>query len=237
MKKTLVIGTLLAGATGVFAQGSVNGTVKFSDLQSTFEIHIYAPQLADPSVQVTGNAANDRPAGTQTGYTGGVVGGSATGTGLGNGNDVSVELFALGGGTSAAPLSSLIGVSQYTTTVYTTAGFAGQFLSVSPAGDPGIPNSSSGSATVALAAWYNGGGAYTSLSAAQAAGQPAGESNPIFLNGSLGGVIGSGGTPNLPPALTGITSFSLTTSTPEPSTIALGVMGASAFLLRRRMSK
>jgi hypothetical protein len=230
MKKTLVIGTLLAGATGLFAQG----TVQFSDIASTFQIHIYAPQTDTPGVQITGNTAGDKPAGTQTAYNGGLVGGSATGSSLANGNDVSVELYALGGGTSAAPLSSLLPVSQYTTTVYTIPAGAGVFVKPSIPSDPGIPNSANGNATVALAAWYNGGGSYTSLSAAQAAGQPAGESNPSFITG-LGGI---GSPPGTPPALSGITSFSLTTTaSPEPSTIALGVMGASAFLLRRRMSK
>jgi len=229
MKKTLIMGAVLAAAAGAYAQG----TVVFSDNLAAFQIHIYAPQLADPSVQVTGNAANDKPAGTQAGYTGGLVGGSA-GTGLANGNNISVELYALGGGSSAAPLSSLFPVAQYSSIGYTVAAGAGLFKAVSPSGDTGIPNSSSGSATIALAAWYNGGGAYTSLAAAQAANQPAGESLPVFISG-LGG---TGSPPATPPPLTGIQSFSLTTtSTPEPSTIALGVMGASAFLLRRRMSK
>jgi hypothetical protein len=230
MKKTLVIGALLAGATGLFAQG----TVQFTDLGAV-QIHIYGPQVADPSVQVTGNTASDKPAGTQTGYTGGLVGGTGTGTSLANGNDVSVELYALGGGTSAAPLSSLQAVSQYTSTIYTIAAGAGVFVKPSLATDPGIPNSANGSATIALAAWYNGGGSYTSLSAAQAAGQPAGESAPVFLSG-LGGL---GQPPGTPPPMTGLQSFSLTSpaASPEPSTIALGVMGASAFLLRRRMSK
>jgi len=231
MKKTLIISALLAGATGAYAQG----TIVFSDNLSTFQIHIYAPQVADPSVQVTGNAANDKPAGTQAGYTGGLVGGG-TGAGLNNGADISVELYALGGGTSAASLSSLLPVSQYTSVGYTVAAGAGLFKAVSPAGDPGIPNSANGNATVALAAWFNGGGAYTSLAAAQAANQPAGESPVAFISG-LGGFVPPGGTPDTPPPLTGIQSFSLTTTTPEPSTIALGVMGASAFLLRRRMSK
>jgi hypothetical protein len=43
---------------------------------------------------------------------------------------------------------------------------------------------------------------------------------------------GGGGTPPAPPSnLVGLTSFSLV---PEPSTIALGVLGAAALLLRRR---
>jgi hypothetical protein len=37
-----------------------------------------------------------------------------------------------------------------------------------------------------------------------------------------------------PPPLEGLESFSLTTAVPEPSTIALGVIGASTLLFRRR---
>jgi len=235
MKKTLTIGALLAGATGLFAQQG--GTVNFDDTTlSTFKIHIYAPQTDNPTVQITGNAANDIPAGTQTAYNGGLVGGSATPGSIADGADVSVELYALGGGTAAAPLSSLVAVPQYTSTGYTVAAGAGLFKQVSFTAqnpDPGIPGSGNGSATIAVAAWYNGGGTYTSLALAQAAGVPAGESAPVFLTG-LGGL---GNPPGTPPAMTGIQSFRLTTSSPEPSTIALGVMGASAFLLRRRMSK
>jgi hypothetical protein len=231
MKKTLIVGAMLAGATGLYAQGTVN----FSDVLSTFQIHIYAPQTDDPTVQITGNTSSDKPAGTQTAYNGGLVGGSTTGT-LTDGANISVELYAAGGGTAAAPLTSLDAVPQYTSTVYTIAAGAGLFKAVSPAGDTGIPGSANGNATVALAAWYNNGGMYTSLAAAQAAGVASGESTPVFITG-LGGYTPPGGTPDLPPAL-GVQSFSLTTTStsPEPSTIALGIMGASAFLLRRRNS-
>ena len=131
MKKTLIMGAVLAAAAGAYAQG----TVVFSDNLTSFQMHIYAPQLADPTVQVTGNTATDKPAGTQTGYTGGLVGGSA-GTGLANGNNISVELYALGGGTSAAPLSSLFPVAHASSIGYTVAAGAGLFKAVNPAGDP-----------------------------------------------------------------------------------------------------
>jgi hypothetical protein len=43
---------------------------------------------------------------------------------------------------------------------------------------------------------------------------------------------GGKGAPSILPA--GLESFSLTAAVPEPSTIALGVMGASALLFRRK---
>jgi len=191
-------------------------------------MHIYGPQAS--GLAVSGNAANDVPAGSTVYDAGSMVGGSASGTGLGNGNNVSVELYGFTGAGDA--LSSLQPLSQYSGHAGTKAGAIGLFIpNAIVGGDTGIPNSSGGTATVALAAWFNGGGAYTSLAAAQAAGQAWGESAATTVTG-LGG---TGSPPATPPAI-GVPSFSLT-STPEPSTIALGVMGASAFLLRRRMSK
>jgi hypothetical protein len=82
-------------------------------------------------------------------------------------------------------------------------------------------------AQIQLRAWAAAGGG--SYEAATAAGAKAGASTS-FLSEPLGGII-----PNQPPAtspfMTGLTSFSLV---PEPSTIALGALGAMALLFRRR---
>ena len=105
----------------------------------------------------------------------------------------------------------------------------------SPNPDPGIPgvSAASSSATLSLAAWYNGGGTISSLAAAEAAKVPYGWSTPFTLSG-LGNL---GAPPSTPPDLTGLTSFSLvTTSVPEPGTITLGLMGAAAFLARRKQA-
>jgi hypothetical protein len=107
-----------------------------------------------------------------------------------------------------------------------------------------IPNVPAGSAAaLQLAAWYNAGGTISSYSAAQTAGAAAAPSGLSTI-----GTENLGGGVNTPPDLPGpgntgvtggITSFSLvggsgTVVTPEPSTIALGIMGASAFLMRLR---
>jgi hypothetical protein len=86
------------------------------------------------------------------------------------------------------------------------------------------------SATVQIYAWYNGGGTITSYAAAKTAGVPTGFSATGNVP-SLGG-----GSPPLPPSNipNGLGNIAVTSVTPEPSTIALGVMGASAFLLRLR---
>jgi len=265
MKKTLIAASLIVGALSAYSQG----TVFFLDRQSDVTIHVFAPQLATPSVETTGdqglasgastggvtsdlydNNTSDGNYGgtsvTQTGtaatittggstvYTGGAIGntlaGFATPAGsfnYNNGNDYTVELYAAPGNNVA--LSALSAVSQYVSTMVTSSTTGGTWKTITVSSDPGIPNTPSGLATVALYAWYNGGTGLT-LAQAQAANDPWGAS-PTDNLGSLGGVGG-------PPAATtgdliGLESFSLVT-TPEPSTIALGVIGASAFLFRRR---
>ncbi len=75
-------------------------------------------------------------------------------------------------------------------------------------------------------AWEASGGA--TYDAALTAGAKAGKSTVFQIGADLGGV----GSPATPPAtLLGLTSFSLV---PEPSTIALGILGAAALLIRRR---
>jgi uncharacterized protein (TIGR03382 family) len=235
MKKTLFLALTLAGAAGAYAQG----TVEFNDhVVGTIAVEVYSPQLLTPGVETTGNSATDTPSGT-TVYTGVPLGGSSTGTGAtgyANGANYSAELYAAPGGTLTAPLafSALSPVSQYTSTFFTVGAGAGLFIAVSPANDPGISGvtSSTQVASLALAAWYNGGGTITSLNAAESGGVPYGWSTPFALSalGNLPAAVGSTTAPNL----TGLTSFSLVTPVPEPGTITLAVMGAAALLMRRR---
>lgn len=180
-----------------------------------------------------------------------------------DGNLFDAQIYASPAGTTANPngggptpsFSSLSPVSQYITTFATSGGTAtGQYLiQPNPSPDNGIPgtgydgsglHSANGAhildnANVAVAAWYNGGGLYTTLAEAQAAGVPWGTS-PVVVIGGLGepASVETSGIGHTSPATTatepyGLVSFSLT-ATPEPSTIALGVMGVGAFLARRR---
>jgi len=228
MKKTLILGALLAGAIGANAQGTIN----FADQLTGFTMHIYGPQAS--GLEVQGNAANDVPAGSTVYDAGSMIGGAATGAGLANGFNLSVELYGAAGAGDA--LSSLQALPQYSGHAGIKAGAIGLFVG-NPivGGDTGVPNTASGPATVALYAWFNAGGTITSLAQAQSTpGAEWGDSGAVTL-ATLGNANGSPPTTAPPP---GFPSFSLiTTTTPEPSTIALGVMGASAFLLRRRMSK
>jgi hypothetical protein len=112
---------------------------------------------------------------------------------------------------------------------------------------PGAANGSWAGATVAIPgaapgttvqlevrAWAN---SFSSYDAAVAGGGLYGLS-PIFTSGQLGGDPGGGGLPITDPNIVGnatainnMQSFNLV---PEPSTIALGVLGIGALLLRRR---
>lgn len=79
-------------------------------------------------------------------------------------------------------------------------------------------------ATLTVKAWEASGGA--TYAAALAAGKKTGSSDAITV--ATGGV---GAPPSLPAVLTGLKSFNLV---PEPSTIALGALGAAVLLFRRR---
>jgi hypothetical protein len=253
MKKIMLVGLLSLCASGVYAQGTL---VFFNNIANSIVTHIYGPDPATPLVAKTGNAANDFPVGA-TVYNGVPIGGSSGAAGLpinyGFGNNFTVQLYALVRPSgSVLPFSSLLPVSQYVSTMATSsAQGAGFIVSVSPTGDPGIPNTGYDSdnqvinnrATISLACWYNAGGTINSLAAASAASLPYGNSAPINLPG-LGEPASVNTAANGSPTaattaknMIGLTSFSLiapTTTVPEPSTIALGVMGACAFLARRR---
>jgi len=75
--------------------------------------------------------------------------------------------------------------------------------------------------SVVMKAWEKAGG--TSYEAAVAAGALVGSSAAVNLKVTVA--------PNAPADMVGLQSFSLV---PEPSTLALGVLGAAALLLRRR---
>jgi hypothetical protein len=251
MKKIAIIGLLSLCAAGAYAQGTL---VMFNNIAGSVVTHIWSPDSVTPNVAIQGNTVTDTPSGSQTYAHSVPIGGSSGAAGLpinyANGNNFTAQIYALARPSGGVlPFTSLLPVSQYVTTLATTAGQgAGFIVSVSPAGDPGIPNTGyddvnqviNNRATVSLACWYNAGGTINSVAAAQAASVPVGWSTPFNLPG-LGepasvetAANGAPTAATTPKNMIGLTSFSLTQSVPEPSTIALGVMGACAFLARRR---
>ncbi len=228
MKKSLTgMVALLAGAFVAHSQG----TVSFGNYLTSSYVYV------------------SLKSGSTTTAIGGATGGPGPtpAADVGNGNEWTVALYGAAGTGDAA--STLLPLDQEngSPVTATLAGGAGAATPDTVAGTwssteygvvPGTTGN--GSATVQVYAWYNDGGTITSYSAAKTAGVPTGFSATANVSGSLGGPNPSGGAPLFPAALPGaaLGNFSLSggsvVTTPEPSTIALGVMGASAFLLRLR---
>jgi len=243
MKKTLTIISLLAGAVGLHAQGALNWQ---SYVSGSFGITIYGVNPTSPTTQLSGQGSLDTPSGSQTYGLAVPLGGTATGAkaitasaaGLPTSSDVyNGNLYTAGlyVDTSAAAVNAdVLGGTPIALSTFATSGgkgAGGYYGETSTGGIATLPVTTafphSAVVSVELAAWYNGGGA-TSYAAAVAAGAPAGH--------DLAGTITLNSGTSTPPTLAGagITSFDLVQSVPEPSTIALGVIGASAFLFRRR---
>jgi hypothetical protein len=256
MRKTVAIAVLLGGAAGLYAQG----TIELSDYNGNadWNITIWSPQLASPTQETQGNSAYDNPSGS-TVYTGTPLGGSATGSGptaYENGNLWSLAIYAAPGVNNTAGLTAAettgqpIAVSLFQTSGGTGPLNAGTWgaasagvwaLDVYSTALTTLPAGFTGSATFQLAAWYNGGVAPTLANADAGVA-----SSSVYGWSSIETIAALGGTGS-PAADAGtlgnrnqledgaITSFSLETATvPEPKTIALGVIGAPAFLFRRR---
>lgn len=132
---------------------------------------------------------------------------AGTGAGAGTIAGMKTQLFLVAGGNKTA-----IGdTGTFRASPAAATGFMTQSITVVV---PGIDVG--GSATVVMRAWN--GATYESSTTF-------GESAPVTI--TLGGGTG------VPADLTGLAAFTVTT-VPEPSTIALGVLGAAALLLRRR---
>jgi hypothetical protein len=226
MKRALTVMTLLAGAASVYSQGEVN----MLDYGGTFTIQVFNVQAAGES---TTPVSYGGFSGTETqgqGPNSALVNPGTTVYDTGSELGAGYSLQLLGAVGSGDALSTLTPQGSPITTWYTAGaglpGFWNSGVNVAITG-----SSVGGTATVAIGAWNNEGGTVNSLAAAQAAGDPWG----VSTTGNIASLGGAGGSP--PGALPStITSFSLATTTvvPEPSTVALGVIGASTFLMRLR---
>jgi hypothetical protein len=258
MKKSITILALLAGATGLYAQGSI----ELSDYgNGSFTMDVFSPQLATPTVEQQGMSSVDSPSGS-TVYTGTPLGGASGGAtsplNFANGALWSLAIYAAPGvgNTAGLTLAETTGQPVVLTGFQTSGGTgmanagvlgtdsAGVYsYGLNGSGITALPGFSGGG-TFQMLAWYNGGVQPTLATAdAQYAVQlAAGVSGASTIESIT--TLGGNGSPaaqagsfdnNAPGQRTGlITSFSLVTAVPEPSTIALGVIGASTFLFRRR---
>jgi len=246
MKKTLTVMALLAGAVSVYSQGAVGMNDYFTGF---FGVQVEPAQGSGVGTQVTvggqtgweviGNSANTYQVSAYRGAT--LYSGS---TGLAAGAyDVGL-LGVYGTATSYDQLSlaagSVIPGSQFLSVTGTTssAGLGNNLgawstANVATVAGGGASTGGGSGYTIALAAWQNSGskGAATTLAQAEADGYAWG------VSGMVSTTLATGGTPpgGLPFGAGGLTDFSLASTTvPEPSTIALGVIGASTLLFRRR---
>jgi hypothetical protein len=221
MKKLVITLSLLAGATAGYSQGQLN----WSDYQGAagglpaFSISVFEGTAGGPSGG-PGNTSSDLPPGTAT-YTGAPL--SAAG-----------EMIGLYDGTTAAAAQNAVatGTPIATDTFNNGNAFPGRWDVTGSLTATDGANPSGTAVFVELAAWSGG---FSSYAAALASGTAS-----TGLSGVSSGstTLGGGGTP---PAVSGtlagigLQSFSLVPApTPEPSTIALGVIGASTFLMRLR---
>jgi hypothetical protein len=213
MKKTLTgVVTLLAGAFVAHSQGTVS-----LGNYAALSTYIYVTYK-----------------GTAVGGAGGATTGTPAGD-IGNGNDWTVALYGnVGSGDDPSTLTECLAAGGGFATATLANGsaadaLAGTWYSTVVADIPGTTLANQ-AATVQLYAWYNDGGTITSYAAAVLGGDPYGAS--LTGNVTTGGPQAVGPPVIQPPLPAGLGNIAL--SVPEPSTIALGVMGASAFLLRLR---
>jgi len=208
MKTTLILAASLFVTIGAFGQG----TIIFNNTFSGGKAPVYDFDPLAPTTQKTGNTANGTPAGGQT-YGGALL----SGTGY------TAEIWGnLGAGGQAD--TALHGLGQ--TTVFRTGTAAGFVV----AGSVAVPGALLGTAntfggTFQLRVWNNAGGTRTSWDTALIRGK-----SPTFDIAALGGT----GTPATPdPNMAGLQSFNIAV-VPEPSSIALGVLGLGTLLFLRR---
>lgn len=213
MKKVIIITASLLCAVGVFAQG----TVVFNNIVGgQVRAPVFGPELGNPFLAKQGNRAADAPpvGGTQT-YTGALL----SGTGF------TAELW--GGPLGTAEGSLLPATPQKTFRTGTAAGFVN---AAAPLASATLGNVPMGRATLQLRAWDNMGGSILLWSQVLANDSiPRGVSalfSPIA-------VVGEGVNPS--PNLVGLESFNIH-QVPEPSVIALGLLGIGALLMFRRRS-
>jgi hypothetical protein len=232
MRKNLLVAALLVSAVGAFGQGAVNfnnrATTAGAGAQAPVVAPIFGVDPTAPTEQRSGNPISSWngtngptpvPQGTQT----------YRGTPL-NGTGFTATLWAADSQAADSAMVQIVSVSFRTAATASLQGFWATPPTVPTV--PGVPGADAvARAKFQVRVWDNKGGTITSW---QAVLDPANNGvargwSAIF---SPNFALGAGTT--LPPNLLGLESFQLFI-VPEPSVIALGVLGAGClFLLRRR---
>lgn len=233
MRKNLLVAALLASAISAFGQGSINfnnrvTTGTAGSPQGPVVAPIFGVDTADPFALKKGNPASDWN-GTN-GPTPVPSGGQTYGGAPLRGTGFTAQLWGANANKTDAELVLVATTTFKTLTAANQAGFI-----ANPTAAPIVtdtPSSASERAKFQLRVWDNQGGTILTwdqaLSQWQAGRIAVGTSDIFTVPFQLG--LGT----TLPPTLQGLQSFQLT-MIPEPSVIALGILGAGClFLLRRR---
>jgi len=232
MKRTLFFAVSLMTAVSVFGQGQVNfnnrvTTGTAGTPQEPIVASIYGPDPLNPTLKKTGQpdaAHGGNPAGVQT-YGGPLL----QGTGF------TVQLWGGPGGSTEGHLLlatlAAAGNPAASTTFRTGTAAGGLLTAGLPSAVANIPNAPAGSgsrATMQLRAWDNKGGTITTWAQAVGDVTVASGASPLFTP-----PFDLGGGPVTPPNLIGLVSFNIA-PVPEPSAIALGVLGLGTVMFLRR---
>jgi len=238
MKKILLVtAALMLAHVAAFAQSeivfdnNVNASGTPGDFPGTVKAPIYNISPNAPTLRVSGNTAAGVPMGSTT-YAGALLNGTGFTATLWGLNSANVTGSADLGANNLALLANGVTTMRTSTSAANAGRFAGTGVNaVISDVRPGTTDRG----TFQVRVWDNKGGTITSWDAAVAAFQRGGEAigySDLFTVPWSLTQIGGLGTPS---NLEGLRSFNLFTVVPEPSVIALGVLGAGClFLLRRR---
>lgn len=224
MKKILLFSISLAVAVGAFAQGTVNFN---NNVTGSLKAPIYDIDPLAPTTFKRGNTSAGVPAGSQT-YGGQLL----------SGTSYVAELWGAVGTTATegalVRLNDTNGVALRLN--FRTGTGAGILFTTTTSGNavvPGAPRDGTDQkGTFQVRAWNIGlaGPLSTWADVMNSATIPHGSSVVFSPAGNLGG---TGTPPALTPNLIGLTSFGLAV-VPEPSAIALGVLGLGTLMFLRR---
>ena len=210
MKKVLLTLLLAASAASSYAQG----TIQFANIFGTTAVRTFLAPIyaADPSnreLELHGNTSAGVPAGN-TVYAGGILNAAGFTLGLFKGETMIASAAIRTSANGALPAGT---IAVITATV-----------------PDALPATT---ANLTVRAWETAAGSY----AAAKAGAGLWGSSEVFTTAKLGGIDPTDGSIVSVPNSIGWTSFNVH-GVPEPSTIALGVLGLGSLLLfRRRQAK
>jgi hypothetical protein len=227
MKKFLLISAALMLAQAAFSQGQIsfdnraNAAGTYGTFPGVVVAPIYGVDPANRSQRVSGNTSAGVPMGSAT-YGGPLLAGSGFTATLWARNSTAVT------GDATANNLALVGTTTMRTN--TTGTSAGRLAA--SAANPVVPDVAPGTTdrgTFQVRVWDSQGGSILTWDQAlQTPNEAYGYSDLFTVPYALTTGI------NTPPNLEGMRSFNLTV-VPEPSVIALGVLGAGClFMLRRR---